>query len=621
MKKKITYLLVAVALLMVAVILAPSDRASAYNYLRNEQKELKFGKTDKSYKLTDVTDGVYYILDVKKTGDVKFDYSASDVTGIIEVGFIASGVDNAPLCTERVEPENGKVKGSLQVGGVLFPGQYYMFFRGASSSVTTGKISAKATFIEVEMDDGDLTGKPNDSYKDAQEIKLGYENGQKLSIQKLNVFCLGEDSSDWLKFKVKETGTYQLRFKTEREPAFSVSVELLDSNRTQISKWNMDKKGLDVVTKDLEPGEYYLNVYAFFSTNTGASTYPDYQIVYTASVQPNVSISSCKLSQKKLTLYTEGKNTSAKLKCTTTPANATIRNMVWKSSDTSVATVDSEGKVTAVGPGTAIITCKITGKRSVDVSSKCEVTVIKETIKLNSSSLTIGVGESRKVGFTASTTKGLQWVSSNPKTVKIDKSTGEIKGVKAGSAKIYAKLPSGVTSAKCKVKVINVKLSESSISLKKGSSQTLKATVSKGETYTWSSSDTSVAKVSAGKVTAVGAGTATITVKTKSGLKASCKVTVTSPESAPKEKPPTVIGSTSISLKGSSSEVSIGTSEVTITLESGTTCGTWSCTDGLTFISKGDSSAVITGKKVGIGTVTYSAGGVSGSVMLRVTGK
>lgn len=76
-----------------------------------------------------------------------------------------------------------------------------------------------------------------------------------------------------------------------------------------------------------------------------------------------------------------------------------------------------------------------------------------------------------------------------------------------------------------------VKLSKSSVSLVKGKTVTLKATVLPSKTtdksVSWSTSNKSVAKVnSSGKVTAVGAGTATITVKTLNGNKRTCKVTV-----------------------------------------------------------------------------------------------
>ncbi len=76
----------------------------------------------------------------------------------------------------------------------------------------------------------------------------------------------------------------------------------------------------------------------------------------------------------------------------------------------------------------------------------------------------------------------------------------------------------------------SVSLNKTSITLEKGKSETLTATVkpsnSSNKSITWTSSNTSVATVSGGKVTAKKAGTATITAKTSNGKTATCKVTV-----------------------------------------------------------------------------------------------
>lgn len=64
--------------------------------------------------------------------------------------------------------------------------------------------------------------------------------------------------------------------------------------------------------------------------------------------------------------------TSVTLEATVTPANATIKNLIWKSSNNAVAIVDQNGKVTGVAAGTATITVI-----SVDGSKKdtCAITV------------------------------------------------------------------------------------------------------------------------------------------------------------------------------------------------------------------------------------------------------
>ena len=76
----------------------------------------------------------------------------------------------------------------------------------------------------------------------------------------------------------------------------------------------------------------------------------------------------------------------------------------------------------------------------------------------------------------------------------------------------------------------SISLNYSSISISNGSSKTISATVypsnATNKSVTWSTSNSSVATVSNGKVTAKAPGTATITAKTSNGKTATCKVTV-----------------------------------------------------------------------------------------------
>ena len=90
----------------------------------------------------------------------------------------------------------------------------------------------------------------------------------------------------------------------------------------------------------------------------------------------------------------------------------------------------------------------------------------------------------------------------------------------------------GTTTTVKKVTVKSVKLNKTKLTLNVGKSQTLKYTISPKKaktTVSWSSSNTSVASVSGGKVYARKPGKTTITVKTANGKKKSCKVTVKAP--------------------------------------------------------------------------------------------
>lgn len=82
-----------------------------------------------------------------------------------------------------------------------------------------------------------------------------------------------------------------------------------------------------------------------------------------------IGVDSISLSANSLNLKI---NDQKQLKATINPNNATDKNIKWASSNTSVATVDSSGKVTAVGQGSATITATVGGK-----TATCNITVEK----------------------------------------------------------------------------------------------------------------------------------------------------------------------------------------------------------------------------------------------------
>lgn len=91
----------------------------------------------------------------------------------------------------------------------------------------------------------------------------------------------------------------------------------------------------------------------------------------TATCTVTVGIPVTKVSLK-LTFLTLTKGKSAKLTAKVAPANATNKNVTWSSSDGAIATVDSEGNVTANAAGTATITVTTEDGNK---AAECKVTV------------------------------------------------------------------------------------------------------------------------------------------------------------------------------------------------------------------------------------------------------
>ena len=143
------------------------------------------------------------------------------------------------------------------------------------------------------------------------------------------------------------------------------------------------------------------------SANKFTSGYDSKGVTVTTSVKPSV-----KLDKTSLTL-TKGKTYT--LKTTVTGTNKAVS---WSSSNSSVASVDKNGKVTAKTKGTATITAKVDG-----ISASCKVTVnelAKTTIKLDKTKVTLGVGEPCTLKATVNPSQKITWTSSNPKIVKVD---------------------------------------------------------------------------------------------------------------------------------------------------------------------------------------------------------
>ena len=334
-------------------------------------------------------------------------------------------------------------------------------------------------------------------------------------------------------------------------------------------------------------------------------------------------ISSIALSDSELTLE---KGKSATLTYTLKPDDATVPLVVWSTNDASIAKVEN-GRVTAVSPGTAIITCKA----SEDVASaSCTVTVpgkpkpVPYTIGvvLDSNRLTLPVGSKYQLGATVmpenAEDKTLTWSSSNNSIVTVK--NGELTAKDVGTCSVTATTFDGKSaSATIRVeKPINpesVKLDQSgTITLAEGKTLKLVATLSPGNavtTLTWSSSKPAAATVNtAGLVTAVKKGTTTIAVKTSNGKKAKVKINVVKP---PKPKSVKLNKSGTITLVEGDTlklKAKLSPSDAVTTL-------TWS--SSRKSVAKVDANGLVTAGKKGSATITVkTANGKKATLKIKV---
>ncbi|MDE5685599.1 MAG: Ig-like domain-containing protein [Paramuribaculum sp.] len=134
---------------------------------------------------------------------------------------------------------------------------------------------------------------------------------------------------------------------------------------------------------------------------------------------------------------------------TATVENAADDSLIeWESADETVATVDQNGEITAVNPGTTTITAKCN-----DASASCEVTVVPPTtIALSQNELTLKIDETAQLTATAENADNnpVEWTSSDETIATVD-ATGLVSALAAGQATITAAC-NGAT-ATCEVTV------------------------------------------------------------------------------------------------------------------------------------------------------------------------
>lgn len=246
-----------------------------------------------------------------------------------------------------------------------------------------------------------------------------------------------------------------------------------------------------------------------------------------------IELSSLKINKEDFTMT---KGTSETLTVTGTPADALEgQTITWKSSNKDVVTVDSEGKVEAVGVGNATITATAAGKSD---SVKITVNNPLKKITVDPATLTLKKGTSKTLSVKydpADTTdnKAVTWESSDKSVATVDAS-GKVTALKDGSATITAKV--GKLTATCALtvqekKLTGISLDKTALELSKGqSSEALKviytpADTTDDKTVTWSSADEKIATVKNGVITAKATGTTKITA-TVGTHKAECTVTV-----------------------------------------------------------------------------------------------
>ena len=370
-------------------------------------------------------------------------------------------------------------------------------------------------------------GNVGDTYSPTQDITLyakwEYRKIEPISI-KLNKTNLVLDVSD---------------NKTER---LTAQITPANSNYNTKLKWTSSNPDVVNVT---EAGE--LTGIANGTANIIVQTENGKSVTCNVTVQTSPTGVILDVTEKTIDL---SGNKTFTIKPKIIPSTANVNKKIQiKSSNTDVATISTNGEVTGKANGTTDITFRTENGRFATckvnvVTSPTNIILDKTAININSEESTMQTLTATILPVTSSINTNLIWTSSNTKIATVS-NNGEVRGIATGTAVITVETENG-KKASCEVNVkidktdpvdpvepIKITLNKTSATIDLAESNTEKiiATTNSLESLTWSSSNINVATVSDdGLVTAKANGETTIMVSDKTGVSATCNVTVqTSP--------------------------------------------------------------------------------------------
>lgn len=301
--------------------------------------------------------------------------------------------------------------------------------------------------------------------------------------------------------------------------------------------WESSDSSVATVTNGKVTGKSSGNVTikCFMVNQTGETVSAEYQLTV---ITPVSSIAP----QNRQQVVNVG-STSEPLVLTVLPADATCKDATWSSQDESIATVDSEGRVTGIKAGKTTITATSIDPYSAGKPKSC---VIQLSVNQGAEGLSItgdnivAKGKTAKLTCTISpedtTNKKIDWSSSDEKVARV--SNGTVTAVGVGSCTITGTMADGSgVSATHDITVIQAVTQIQSnnkgrIAVTEGKTVQLGITVlpndATSKEVTWSSSSTSVATVdSNGLVSGKSAGTCVITATAADGSGKNVKINVT----------------------------------------------------------------------------------------------
>lgn len=236
----------------------------------------------------------------------------------------------------------------------------------------------------------------------------------------------------------------------------NIKLEVLPLNATnKVVEWNNSNPSVASVN-----AEGIVTALAIGETTIKVSSVSNPEVFGECHVEVvSTPVTSIKLNHSKLDLNI---GQTDQLIAVIEPENATDKNIRWESSNKSIASVNSEGYVTGMNEGVAVITAWCG-----QLSAACEVNVIPilvEEIQIDNTDVKIVIGDSTQISAIIlpenATNKELEWIVDNPSIADVS-DEGIIRGKGEGQTIVWV---SAVDGSGCKQQ-INVTVTQPAISL------------------------------------------------------------------------------------------------------------------------------------------------------------
>ncbi len=297
-------------------------------------------------------------------------------------------------------------------------------------------------------------GKDSDAAIDIDEVVALYEkwNGSEFDVaNQMNARFLSQDFMDGRKVYYGADSSFYIDLEKDEETVFAGKTFRITPKVVAFDGGSAKNSGFVWTTADEGVAKVSTS-----GTVTGVKA-GDVIITCTSKTDENVyscmvvhvhePVKAVKMSESSVKLlvgaYSDSKS-SAKLSASIEPANAYYKGVEWKSSNTNVAVVDQNGRVTAKGTGTCTITAVSTEEgTSSPKKATCSVSVSRGVQWIEDSkgktSTTIRCGRSETLSAKAypsnAANKKLIWKSSNESIAKVS-TNGTVTAVSPGSCQI-----------------------------------------------------------------------------------------------------------------------------------------------------------------------------------------